>query len=255
MTAPSTQDSRPTDETATRQWVGLSQSHDRRHRTMLDTAITIADEAVRELGGLPRRGTWCRIALATYQQLTATTPAPPACQADPDRVRDWLDSPCGMPNFESEPVIDYWEYEDFGEQDGPDLPALVENAQHARVFGIPGHQIIAWYIADDEDNDLDGFLVTVDTPAGQRLCSSWLPYHTVMPSGMSGAEAVVATLGNLTASVDEALRGAATKPTQTQTSVEAPRAARAFTSPGTTMPELPMQAAPPVRTQQPGPHR
>jgi hypothetical protein len=255
MTAPSTSDSRLVDENAIRRWVDLSQTADRRARGVLDTASAIADAAIRELGGLPRRGTWCRIALAAHQQLTAASEPAPECLAESDRIRDWLDSPCGMPNFENEPVIDYWEYEDFSEQDGPDLPALVENAQHAAVFGIPGHPITAWYIADDEDSDLDGFLVTVDTPAGQRLASSWLPYHTVMPSGVSGADAVVATLTNLTPSVDEALRGAAAKPTDTPATVEAPRAARAFPFPGTAAPATPPQAPAPVWPTQPGPHR
>jgi hypothetical protein len=202
---------------------------------VLDTARAIADLATRELAGqqpdsLPHRAAWCRIALAAHQRLLATgpssEPAPP-CRAEPQRIREWLDSPSGAPGFETDTVASHGDFDLFHYESAGDVENLVEQAQRAGVFGLPGHTVLAWYL-NGADLDLDGFLVTVDTPTGHRLCSDWLPYDSVMHREHTGTDAVVHVLTELATCVDDALAGRPGRADDHDAAIHRPEAARAF---------------------------
>ena len=111
--------------------------------------------------------------------LHAHRPAPaspaPACAADPDRIRHWLASPSTDPGFTDETVADVWDFgTTFTTDPARNAVNLVDQAQQAGVFGIPGHHITLLHVPGDEDIDQDGYLLLIDTPGGQRLCSDWL---------------------------------------------------------------------------------
>ncbi len=180
--------------------------------------------------------------------LHAHRPAPtnraPACAADPRRIRDWLASPSTDPGFTSETVADVW---DFGTTFTTD-PAhhavnLVDQAQQAGVFGIPGHHITLLHVPGDEDIDADGYLLLVDTPGGQRLCSDWLRLDELVAPDLAGRRAAIDCLTSLASTVDAVLTVPSSAASQRPAEPTASRVAGAFPPPGT-----PATANPPPPT-------
>jgi hypothetical protein len=202
-------------------WTNLAMNADtERERAILDAAWKIADDANSELAaarndpaGSPtvRGKAWCRLALSAYQRLhhasayTHLDPMAPACVADPQRIRDWLASPSGMAGLENDTLAQVWDFDAFSATDVHSrLTNLIEQAQAARVFVVPGHRIGIWHLAGD-DLRLDGHLITVETPDGAHHTSDHLPTETVVAADLSGADAVVDTLTGLAATIDTVL--------------------------------------------------
>ena len=83
-----------------------------------------------------------------------------------DRVQAWLASPSTDPGFTTQSVAGVWDFDATFAADGAhNAVNLVEQAQQAGVFGIPGHHIALLHVPGDEHAEQDGFLVTVDTPS------------------------------------------------------------------------------------------
>jgi hypothetical protein len=94
-----------------------------------------------------------------------------------------------------------------GQMDG-----LIYAAQHARVFGVPGHQVELWHVADNE-HIVDGHLLTVDRPDGARLASHHLEPADLVNPHQRGIDAAVSVLDRAAAVTDRVLdraRGPAT---------------------------------------------
>jgi hypothetical protein len=202
-------------------WTNLAMKADtERERAILDAAWKIADDANSELAaarndpaGSPtvRGKAWCRLALSAHQRLhhagayTHLDPMAPACVADPQRIRDWLAGPSGMVGFENETVAQVWDFDVFSAADVHGrLTNLIEQAQAAGVFGVPGHRVEVWHLAGD-DLRLDGHLITVETPDGAQHASDHLPTDAVVAGDLRGADAVVDTLTGLASTIDTVL--------------------------------------------------
>ena len=269
MTSSSTPDTPADDGAAISQWTDLVfGDHTAQQRAWLDAAWSIADVAGREIAAarreppeaLPVRGSaWCRIALTAYHRLmadaTRAAASPPPCVADADRIRAWLAGPSTDPGFESHTVAQAWGFDEIFTDDGPhNLTNLVDQAQQAGAFGVPGHQIVVWYLPD-ADPRLDGFLVTVDTPTGRRYCSDFLGYTDMLTPGLSGVDAALDCLTGLAATVDEILDprpaqpapGGAATATATEQAAAPPSPAVLFGRPSAAMPP-PAPIAPPSTT-------
>lgn len=220
MTQSSTSDIRAYDGAAITRWTDLLYAgHTPQQRACLDASWKMADDANAEIAVARRdppdapvvRGSaWCRLALSAYQRLIDAgayadrTPAP-ECVADPGRIRAWLAGPSGVTNFESHTVADVWNFgAGFTDEVEHNLTNLIEKAQRAGVFGLPRHEITIWHLAAS-DQWVDGHLLTVDTPTGERYCSDFLAPTEVVAPDLHGTEAVVDTLTGLAATVDAIL--------------------------------------------------
>ena len=119
---------------------------------------------------------------------------------------------------------------------------LIDQAQQAGVFGVPGHHITLLHVPSDEYADQDGFLITVDTPTGQRLCSDWLRIDEIVAPDLAGRGAATDCLTTLASTVDAVL----TVPSSAASRREpaASRVAGAFPPPGTTATTNPPPPAP-----------
>jgi len=162
----------------------------------------------------------------------STSPVP-ACAADPDRIRRWLASPSAEPGSTHETVADVW---DFGTRftlnPAHHAVNLVDQAQQAGVFGVPGHEITLLHVPGDEDIDEDGYLLLVDTPGGQRLCSDWLRIDEVGAPDL-GRGAAVDCLTSLASTVDAVLTAPSSPAGQRPAEPTTSRVAAAFPPPGT----------------------
>ena len=192
-------------------------------------AFRLADQVWRQVAAEPAldAGTriavsgeekWARTALAAYQQLHDTRayahldlPAPLRCWADPNRLRAWLTSRSDLPGFTHTTIAQSWNIDDdFGwDADGVGvrMATLVEQAQHAGRFGVPGYIITLRQVTTD-DPDADPIVehqVTLLTPAGAALASAPMPADHLADDETSGVDAALAVLTNTAAVVNELL--------------------------------------------------
>jgi hypothetical protein len=201
-------------------------------RAWVRTAIQQADQATADAaardGGpaIGRDGGWFRRAVEVYERLRASgqqnrpAPGPPAtvpaprCAADPETIRAWLAS-ASAERPEETVAESLGIYEDFhvgsdllsGQMDG-----LIYAAQEAGVFGVPGHQVELWHVADNE-HIVDGHLLTIDRPDGARLASHHLEPADLVDPHQRGIDAAVSVLDRAAAVTDRVLdraRGPAT---------------------------------------------
>jgi hypothetical protein len=161
---------------------------------------------------------WARTALAAYQHLHDTRayahldlPAPLRCWADPNRLRAWLTSRSDLPGFTHTTVAHSWNIDDdFGwDADGVGvrMATLVEQAQHASVYGVPGYSITLRQVTTD-DPDADPVVehqITLLTPAGAALASTPMAADHLADDEASGVDAALAVLSNTAAVVNELL--------------------------------------------------
>jgi hypothetical protein len=239
--APSPPGSPAADELARliRSWYDLEYAtdHTPQQRAWVATAVEQADTAARAAaiadGGEPlahRDAAWFRHAHQTYQLLRSVNAyadlhAPvPRCAADPEAIRTWLAAPSDQPNISNAEQLGVHTLD----LDSPTLPGdlntLVVAAGEARVFGVPGHHVELWIVTDN-DQVVDGHLLTVDCPDGTRLASAHLPTDHLIDSGRRGLDAAVGVLVNAAAEVNRLLE----RPYARTGSAAAALASNAFT--------------------------
>jgi hypothetical protein len=191
-------------------WYAITKSQfgDPKGGSMVMAAREIADQAVdavRAHGSAvaDHDTTWSRIAAAAYHELRgydtamypATHPAltPPTCALERAEIRSRLNSPShpgARRSVAQRPRLD-----DSWRADGNDIAArlsrLVGDAQEAGVFGVAGHEIRLWQVADHDLYD-DGYLITIQTPNGPHLAHGNLnPQELFGRAGRHGDDAAV----------------------------------------------------------------
>jgi hypothetical protein len=112
------------------------------------------------------------------------------------------------------------------------MATLIEQAQQAAVYGVPGYTIsLRQVTTDDPDEDpIVEHQVTLDTPSGAVLVSAPMAADHLADDDVSGVDAALAVFANTAAVVNELLAaeqhivtsGIDITPTHSQT----PRAAR-----------------------------
>jgi hypothetical protein len=171
----------------------------------------------------------------------------PACAADPDRIRHWLASPSTDPGFTDEPIADVWDFgTTFTTDPARNAVNLVDQAQQAGVFGVPGHHITLLHVPGDEDINQDRYLLLIDTPGGQRRCSDWLRLDEIVAPDLGGRGAATDCLTTLATTVDAVLTVPASAAGRREPAEPTPsRVAGAFPPPGTTATTNPQPPAAP----------
>ena len=161
--------------------------------------------------------TWARTALTAYQHLTAGGAythldiPEPRCRADAARLRAWLAAPSDLPGFTDTTVADTWNIDDDFAWDadgvGARMASLIEQAQRAGVYGVPGYTIDLRHVTtDDPDDDpIVEHQVTLHTPSGAVLASAPMASDHLADDGLSGVDAALAVLANTSLVVDELL--------------------------------------------------
>jgi hypothetical protein len=208
-----------------------------RQRTWVRTAAQAADHAAADAAardGRPvihRDGDWFRRAVQAYEHLSATgqpdrpAPDPPApaaapaavpaagpaprCAADPATIRAWLASPAGQ---HPQPTVAQSLGIDEGFHTGSELlssrmDSLIYTAQYSGVFGLPGHHIELWQVADNE-HLVNGHLLTIDRPDRVRLASYHLRPGDLIDRRQRGLDAAVGVLDRVAAITDRLLERA-----------------------------------------------
>jgi hypothetical protein len=138
--------------------------------------------------------------------VTATsTGAGDRCQADPDRIRDWLTA---RHDFEAPPVATDLGIDEFFNVDDIDrnvhLSRLFEAAQDAGVFGLPGYTVELWHVTDG-DGVSDGHLLIARREDDMGFASGHVPTDHLIDSDLEGVDAAVSALTNGAVIVDDAL--------------------------------------------------
>jgi hypothetical protein len=201
-----------------------------RQRARVRTAAQAADRAAADAAtrdGQPvvhRDGDWFRRAVHAYERLSApgqhNHPAPgpppptaasaagpaPRCAADPATIRAWLASPAGQ---HPQPTVAQSLGIDDGFHAGSELlssrmDSLIYTAQYSGVFGLPGHHIELWQVADNE-HLVDGHLLTIDRPDRVRLASYHLRPGDLIDRRHRGVDAAVGFLDRAAAITDRLL--------------------------------------------------
>jgi len=197
-------------------------------RAWVRTAVQAADQASEQAAardGAPvtrRDGAWFRRAVEVYERLRASgAPHHPdsgpartgpghqpeqRCAADPETLRAWLGSPAAEQPEESV-AESLGIYEDFSidsDQLSGQMDGLLYAAQQAGVFGVPGHQVELWHVADN-DHRVDGHLLTVDRPDGARLASYHLEPVDLIDPQQRGIGAALSVLDRAAVVIDQVL--------------------------------------------------
>ena len=193
-------------------------------------AFRLADQVWRQVAADPildvatrtavsGQDSWARTALAAYQHLADThayghldLPTPLRCWADPTRLRTWLTAPSPLPGFADTTVAETWAITDDGfqwEADGigAAMATLIEQAQHAGVFGVPGYTISLRHVTTD-DPDADATIehqVTLRNPSGVVLAAAPDATDHLVDDDRSGVDAALALFANTSAVVNELL--------------------------------------------------
>jgi hypothetical protein len=187
-------------------------AHTRREWKQIADAIRAADRVHTAVSRAftdttPVRGddAWCQTAIGMYtwlQSADAHQQRPddePRCFADEDLVRAWLDAPWVPPAAQAETMAQVNGY-DVAFQPGrlpdpSDITMLVDSAQDAGVFGIPGHRISLWRVFGDGTVAPHTFIATVRPPEGPGISS-----------GLVGADRLVQVSGEPVAVIADVLR-------------------------------------------------
>lgn len=171
------------------------------------TRFAVTDEAA-----------WARTALAAFGHLTDTRayahldlPAPLRCWADQTRLRTWLTSPSDLPGFAHTTVAESWNIDDDFTWDadgvGTTMATLVDQAQHAGQFGVPGYHVGLRHVTTD-DPDIDPIIehqIHLTTPSGATLAAAPMAADHLADDHLSGVNAAIAVLINTAAVVNELL--------------------------------------------------
>lgn len=133
---------------------------------------------------------------------------PVQCRVDPAEIRAWLESPSTEePGLTVAEQLGVEEFPVGSELSGGQMDELVYAGQEAGVFGIPGHRIELWHVADN-DYVVDGHLITVNRPDGARVASDHLDWRVLVDSSRPGPDAVVDFLQAAGSAAEHALRRA-----------------------------------------------
>jgi hypothetical protein len=192
-------------------------------------AFRLADQVWRDLAADPALDTatraavsdgaaWARTALAAYHHLHDTRaythldlPTPPRCQADISLLRGWLNAPSDLPGFAHTTTAQSWQIDDDFTWDadgiGARMSALLTQAQHTGVFGVPDYQISLRQTTTD-DPDADAFIehqITLHTPSGATLAAHPVPTDHLIDPDLHGVDAAATLFTNVAAIVGELL--------------------------------------------------
>jgi hypothetical protein len=161
---------------------------------------------------------WASTALAAYQHLADTRayahldiPAQLRCWQEPHTLRTWLTSRSDLPGFHDTTVARSWNIDDDFTWDadgvGDRMATLIEQAQRAAVYGVPGYAIsLRQVTTDDPDADLIvEHQVTLTTPSGAVLASAPMAADHLADDDLYGVDAALAVLANTATVVDELL--------------------------------------------------
>ena len=199
----------------------------------VSAAFRLADTVWRQVAADPRldattrqavtdQTNWARTAVAAYEHLHASgayrhldLPALLRCTADENRIRHWLTSPSPLPGLGMLTVAETWEINDDFRWDNDHIAVLmdtlIEQAQHAGVFGVPGYTIHLRHVLatnDDTTDHLDSIVehqVTLTCPSGAVLASAPMATDHLADDHVSGVDAAVAVLTNTAVTVNDLL--------------------------------------------------
>jgi hypothetical protein len=173
------------------------------------------------------------------------------CAADPQRLHAWLTAASDLPGFSDVSVADTWGIDDEFTWDMPGIGArmatLVEQAQQAGVFGVPGHTIrLRQVTTDDPDADpLIEHQVTLHLPSGATLAGHLMPADHLTGDDTSGVTAAIEVLTNTATVVNELLDAARRLATPPAPAPHRGFAALDLTAPASAAPET--ATPPPAR--------
>jgi hypothetical protein len=130
------------------------------------------------------------------------------CTADPNAVRDWLNSPAQEAAWPGETVADRLGIDEFFGVDDPDvnlhLTRLFDAGQEAGVFGAAGHRVELWHVTDD-DGVHDGHLIIARRADDTGFASGHTPVDHLVDPDLTGVAAAVSALENAAVTVNELL--------------------------------------------------
>jgi hypothetical protein len=161
---------------------------------------------------------WASTALAAYQHLADTrayahldVATQLRCWDVPATLRSWLTSRSDLPGFSDRTVAENWNIDDDFTWDadgiGARMATLIEQAQRAAVYGVPGYTIgLRQVTTDDPDEDpIVEHQVTLTTPSGAVLVSGPMPADHLADDDLYGVDAALALFANTATVVDELL--------------------------------------------------
>ena len=192
-------------------------------------AFRLADQVWRQVAADPTRdastrfavtdeAAWARTALAAFEHLADTRayahldlPARLRCAVDARQLVTWLTGPSDLPGFAHTTVAESWNVDDDFTWDavgvGTTMAMLVDQAQSAGQFGVPGYLIVLRQVTTDDPDDepVIEHQVNLITPSGATLAAAPMATDHLAEDNLAGVDAALAVLTNTAAVVNELL--------------------------------------------------